>query len=65
MQMKAKQKMELMLKKYKTYISNLRWHIDTNKPDKREEQECLGKINCYSEVVKDLESIVTSKTPQP
>lgn len=47
-----------MRAKYNTYISNIQWHIKTNKPVGESLKECNDKLDCYIEIVKDL-------TPHP
>lgn len=49
--------------RYKKFISNIEWHIYTNKPTGKELVECKEKIEIYNEVVKDIESFAASQSP--
>jgi transcriptional regulator with XRE-family HTH domain len=43
------------LKKYKAYVSNIEWHIKTNKPTEEEIKKLNTQIDSYNEVIADLE----------
>lgn len=40
--------------KYEKFIANIEWHIKTNKPEGQELKDCIIKLNCYKEIVADL-----------
>lgn len=52
-----------LVKRYKNFISNIEWHINTNKPTGTELLNCKEKIEIYKEVVKDIESFAASQSP--
>jgi hypothetical protein len=45
------------IKKYEAYISNIEWHIKTNKPPEDEIKKLNYRIDHYSEILSDLKSI--------
>lgn len=53
----SKQGGEGILKKYQTYIDNIRWHIRTNQPTGEALEACNKQIQCYVEIVNDLEAM--------
>jgi len=46
--------MHSLEKKYRQYINNLQWHIDTNKPTGVELEITQRRIKDFQEIVNDL-----------
>lgn len=51
----AGNEVEEILKKYKTFVSNIEWHIKTNEPKGDDLKQCELRLDCYNEIVTDLE----------
>ena len=52
---------EKLIKKYDTYISNIEWHIKTNKPPEVEIKKLNSQIDHYSEMLNDLKSLLSEQ----
>ena len=46
--------MNPVLKKYQLYVSNIEWHIKTNRPTGNDLEKCENQLDCYREIVADL-----------
>jgi hypothetical protein len=53
-----KEKLKQLTDKYSRMATNIRWHIDTNKPTGTELKECALQCNDFNEVVNDLKSLI-------
>lgn len=53
---------EYKINKYVKYVDNLRWHIDTNKPDGEELKSLQKRILTYREILEDLRELKSSST---
>lgn len=53
--------LELMIKKYEGYISNIEWHIKANKPAIPEQEKLDMRIDCYREALNDLKLLQNKK----
>jgi len=49
-----------LLEKYTTYRDNVKWHIDTNKPEGQHLERNETMLKLYEEIVKDLFSLPSS-----
>lgn len=47
-------KVAALKNKYEKYISNIQWHIDTNKPDDGRKAELEKQIEYFREFLNDL-----------
>jgi len=46
-----------LIDKYQKQIDNLKWHIETNKPQIDERLKCMQRISDFSDVVYDLKQL--------
>lgn len=49
--------MKELIKKYQRYVSNLKWHVERNKPTGEELSRVCERITDFEEVVRDLISL--------
>jgi hypothetical protein len=54
-----------ILKKYKAYVSNVEWHIRTNKPEAAEAERLKQRIDDWNEVIADLNAPSPSLDLEP
>ena len=54
---------EEIIKKYQSYISNIEWNIKTNNPPEDVVLREKRRVECYSEIVKDLQQLASHPSP--
>ena len=52
---------EDLLKKYRAYIANIEWHVNTNKPTGKELEQCVTSVTGFREMYSDLEQLQFTK----
>jgi hypothetical protein len=45
---------EKLITKYKRYVTNITWHINTNKPEGLLLENCHNQLRYYNEIINDL-----------
>lgn len=55
-----------LIKKYQKFVSNIEWHIKTNKPPEEVVLREQWRIECYSEIINDLQAMQScASQPSP
>lgn len=52
---------DTLLKKYKTYVGNIQWHIEKNEVSNEEYHVCKQRISDFDEIVRDLNALSASQ----